>query len=184
MDFLPDLLLITAGISAAGMVLLTIWCLFDRRSQGRKWLVAWVVLFLTVLALLVPGSLALNLFGLAWRSRVACGLVLLTAGAALGVLFQTLCCFRRLLAGKRALMQGAAMAAAGAACGLVVLLMAWLGLIMLVFAANSDRAVTWKGQTVVEVNESFPDPLFRYYDYHGPIVRGGRQLEYSTHPVE
>lgn len=183
MDFLPDLLLITAGIAVVGMALLTILCLFDRRSQGRGPLRIWVILFLGALALLAPGSLTLNLFGLAWRSRVVQTLVLLVGGAGLGVLVQTFRCFRTLLAGRSVPVRGAALAVTGIACALVVLLAAWLGLLLLIFSW-SDRVVTWEGQTVVEVDESFPDPLFRYFDYHGPIVRGSGQLGLSTHPAE
>lgn len=180
---MEDLFLIAAGISVVGMALLTIWCLFDRRSQGRRPLLIWVILFLAALALLAPGSLALNLFGLAWRSRAVYTLALLTGGAGLGVLIQTFRCFRRLLSGRSIPVRGAALAVTGIACALVVLTAAWLGLLMLIFAW-SDRAVTWEGQTAVEVNEAFPDPLFRYYDYYGPIVRGSGQLGHSTHPVE
>lgn len=180
---MEDLFLIVAGIAVVGMALLTIWCLFDRRSQGRGPLLIWVVLFLAALALLAPGSLALNLFGLAWRSRAVYALVLLTGGACLGVLVQTFRCFRRLLEGRSIPVRGAALTVTGIACALVIVLMAWLGLLLLIFSW-SDRVVTWEGQAVVEVNESFPAPLFRYFDYHGPIIRGSGQLGHSTHPVE
>ena len=62
-----DLFLIAAGIAVMGMALLIR-----------------VILFLAALVRLAPGSLALNLSGLAWRSRAVYTL------ARLGVLIQTL----------------------------------------------------------------------------------------------
>ena len=68
-----DLFLKAAGIAVMGMALLIR-----------------VILFLAALVRLAPGSLALNLSGLAWRSRAVYTLALLTGGAGLGVLIQTL----------------------------------------------------------------------------------------------
>ena len=63
-----DLFLIAAGIAVMGMALLIR-----------------VILFLAALVRLAPGSLALNLSGLAWRSRAVYTLALLTGGAGLGL---------------------------------------------------------------------------------------------------
>ena len=68
-----DLFLIAAVIAVMGMALLIR-----------------VILFLAALVRLAPGSLALNLSGLAWWSRAVYTLALLTGGAGLGVLIQTL----------------------------------------------------------------------------------------------
>ena len=68
-----DLFLIAAGIAVMEMALLIR-----------------VIVFLAALERLSPGSLSLNLSGLAWRSRAVYTLALLTGGAGLGVLIQTL----------------------------------------------------------------------------------------------
>lgn len=181
-----ELLLISALISAVGMALLTIWCLFTSRDRNQRWLALWVGLFLGALGLLAPGSWTLNLLGLAWRSTALYTLGLLLAGSGLAVLVCTVRCFQAQIRGRGDSQSGdgVLIVIARAACGLIIVVSVWLGPLMLVLAADSDRTVIWEGQKAVEVNTTWMDPSFDYYAYHGPIVRGSGRLGHSTHPVE
>jgi len=180
---LMDLLLLGALAAAAGMALLTVLCLFLCCGRGRKFLLVWSGIFLGTLALLTAGSWGLGWFGLAWRSGALYTLYLLLAGSGLGVLVRTVRCLRELLEERRALLRYAVLTAAGATCALIVATTVLLGPVLAVFSAWSDRTVVCEGQKTVEVNGSWLDPYFAYYDYHGPIVRGSQRLWSSTRPV-
>ena len=44
---------------------------------------------------------------------------------------------------------------------------------------SSRKVVEYQGQTLLEVDTGFLDPLYDYYEYHGPLFRGNERL-YSS----
>lgn len=165
----------------AGTVLLALaggGCLIFCRGTGTRYLARTAWVFATSFILFAGGNLLLERFGLAWRnlpSGVFCA-VLLISGA-LGVLF-TLGCFLPLEMSEvapvlRWTVKGLALLSAGLVlyCALVY------GVLFAVFAyGGGERVLEYQGQTLVEVDDSFLDPIYHYYEYHGPLVRGSEPV--------
>jgi len=149
--------------AAAALVLLI-------RTAG-KWRrrFAWALL-----TLLVPGLLlladryALPAVGVALRGWVAgCLLVLMIAGAV-----TILVCVARYLRictawRWRLLCEPVAL--------LGCLFTLWGSFFLFAFSVRPERVVEHDGQRFVEVNNSFLDQMYDYYDYRGPILRGSER---------
>lgn len=45
--------------------------------------------------------------------------------------------------------------------------------------AGQERMIVYKGQALLEVDNSFLDPMYDYYAYRGPVFRGA-ELLYSS----
>lgn len=127
-----------------------------------------MVLFSAVL-LLFPGSWLLGKLELAWRSGTVWALVLAAGGGIIAVLVYINCWLAekshpvlQLLAGALAFCMG--------------LTLLFYGFIFTAFAVGGERVIRHEGKKVVEVDRSFLDPLYQYYDYHGPLIRGSDSI--------
>ena len=131
-----------------------------------------------VLALLWGGTLVMRPFNLAWRNlpggllagaALLCAVVLLLR-TAVWTLVRPM---GRLPAAVRVTVRAAVLAGAG------VLLYYGLmfGPLMVVMAyAGGERVVTYEGRVLLEVDNSFVDQIYNYYEYRGPILRGAEPV--------
>ena len=62
--------------------------------------------------------------------------------------------------------------------GRTLLMAALLGFVTFALATE-ERVVDWPEQKVVEVDRSWLDPCYVYYEYRGPLVRGAGALTTS-----
>ena len=66
--------------------------------------------------------------------------------------------------------------------GLVLYCALVYGVILLAFGySGGERVLEYRGQTLVEVDDSFLDPIYNYYEYHGPLVRGKEPVYKHQH---
>lgn len=165
-------------VGAALLALAGLYCLLTCRGRQRRYLAWTAVVFAAALLLLLGGGLLLGQFDLAWRNLPAgvfCAILLLSG--TLGVLF-TLVCFlcqemKELAPVLRWAVKGLLVACAGA-----VLYVAWVyGSILIVLEySGGERVLEYQGQTLLEVDDGFLDPIYNYYVYHGPLVRGSEAV--------
>lgn len=161
----------------AGTVLLALvglGCLIFCRGTGRRCLARTACVFVPAFVLFVGGGLLLGRFGLAWRNLSAgifCAALLISG--ALGILF-ILGCFLPLEMPKVApVLRWAVKGLALLSAGLVLCCALFYGPLFTVFAFDGEeRVLEYKGQTLLEVDNGFIDPIYDYYEYHGPLVRG------------
>lgn len=161
----------------AGTVLLALvgaGCLIFCRGKDRRYLARTACVFVPILILFLGGKLLLGMFSLTWRNLPAglCCAVLLVSGA-LGVLF-TLGCFLPLEMPEVApVLRWTAKGLTLLSAGLVLHCALVYGVILLAFGySGGERVLEYRGQTLVEVDDSFLDPIYNYYEYRGPLVRG------------
>ena len=167
----------------AGAVLLALvglGCLIFCRGAGRRYLARTAGVFLSALALFLGGEVVLGLFDLTWRnlpSGLFCAALLISG--ALGILF-TLGCFLPLEMPEVApVLRWAVKGMALLSAGLVLCCALFYGPLFAVFAfGGEERVLEYQGQTMLEVENGFIDPIYDYYEYHGPLVRGA-ELVYA-----
>lgn len=176
----PELLLVaSAGFLTASAAV----CLVRCRGHLRKVLAVWTGVMLGALALLIPGGMLLGRLGLSWRGWVVCLLYHGALAGGVGVLLSTVRCLGQLL-GERLKWLRRCWTGAAAAAGLWVLLMAALMGVATIVLAAEERVVTWEDRQVVEVDRSWLDPCYVYYDDRGPLVRGTDSLAVSKRPLQ
>ena len=169
------MLLVTAVVFLPILLLAWMDCaLFVPKGRGRRSL-RWTGLVCggAGLALLAGGGLSGGP-ELVWRNLpagVLSAAVLLCGSAC--ALCTAECTISREMAGVgaglRRLMKGTV--AAGAL--LAVFYALTMGSFLALFAfQGEERVLEYRGETLVEVDDSFLDPIYRYYEYHGPLLRG------------
>lgn len=182
---MDEYLAFPAALAGAALLALTgLGCLLFYRGKNRRYL-AWTAgVFTAALLLLLGGEALLGLFGLTWRNLPAgllCAAVFLSGAAGI---FLILGCVLPLEPPETApallwIGKGLLTACAG--------LVLWYGLcfgpLLAAFAfGGEERVLEYGGQTLVEVDDSFLDPIYNYYEYHGPLVRGSERI-YSRLPA-
>ena len=175
---MDDLLFPAVLAGAVLLALIGLGCLLFCRGKSRRYLARTAYVFVPTFALFIGGELLLGMFDLTWRSLPAgifCGVLLLSG--IIGILL-ILCCLLPLEMSELApclrwTVKGAALASAGLVlyCALV-----YGGLLALFGFGGGERVLEYQGQTLLEVDRSFLDPLYDYYQYHGPLVRGNEAL--------
>lgn len=177
-DDLFELAGYVALVGPLALALLGAVCLIRCKGPERRRL-AWAAgVFLGALALHLGGGIVLGWFGLAWRNLPAALLFLtvLFSGWTANVL--TLGCvlpwkWPNLAPVLRVAVKGAAVAFTG----LVILSTLWIGLLAAVFGyVHEERIVEHEGQTLVEEDMSWLDPIYYYYEYRGPLLRGSELI--------
>lgn len=170
-----------AALAVTGLAVLA--CLLYGRGKARRGLLRAAVIFFGALVLLAGGGVVLGAMGLAWRNwPVRILTLVLTVSGVLGVLFTLGCLLPMEMDGMapalRRTLKGAVLACAGLTlwCTLMV-----VGLLALFSFGGEERILEYGGQTLVEVDRSFLDPLYDYYAYHGPLVRGRVSLYGTQH---
>lgn len=161
----------------AGAVLLALvglGCLILCRGTNRRHLAQTAWVFVPAFVLFIGGGFLLGQFGLAWRnlpSVLFCAALLISG--ALGILF-TLGCFLPLKMPEVApVLRWAVKGLTLLSAGLVLFCALFYGPLLAVFAfGGEERVLEYRGQTLVEVDNGFIDPIYDYYEYHGPLVRG------------
>lgn len=156
---------------AIGSIFLTICvgigCLRSCGGKLRTCLFWDTVVFLAALALHFGGNLALDFFGLAWRSLPGRILPTVLLGSSLTWILLALCCFwswedfdlYKIIVGLFATV--------------AFLCVLWMGLFIVGFRySREERIVEHQGRTFVEECDSFPNESYAYYEYRGPLVRG------------
>ena len=137
-------------------------------------------MFVPVFLLFVGGNLLLGLFGLTWRnlpSGLFCA-VLLISGA-LGILFILGCFLPLEMPEASPVLRWEVKGIALLSAGLVLCCALFYGPLFAVFAfGGEERVLEYQGQTLLEVENGFIDPIYDYYEYHGPLVRGA-ELVYA-----
>ena len=172
---LSELLALGGVALAAGAVAFGVVCLFLVKGKLRAHMAVAVGSFLGALALWAGGNRVLGQFGLAWRNCVVWPLALVMfCGGVWGIVCDVRC-LRELLRNHEAIRLGATVLSVAA--GVMILWYGGLiGAIAVGLGAGPERVVSWEGQRLVEVDESFMDILYVYYPYHGPLVRGAERV--------
>ena len=138
--------------------------------RGEWKFLAWMLGLLAAdLILWLVGESVLATFGLAWRSW----LVSFFQGAAL-----VLAVVWTLLVGLSVLCRDEAYSVVrkvilGVSICVVIGSAVTEGLFFWTFSTVEERVVTYQDQMLVEEDRGFLDHLYVYYEYHGPLVRGG-----------
>lgn len=163
------------------LAILGLWCLFYCRGKNRRHLTAAAAVLCGSLLILLGGEVILGGVGLTWRNLPA--VVLWTAALVSGllVLLLTLACFLPLDLPKwPRVARWSSKFLALICAGLVAYHAMLYGFILMVFAwGEKEQVVEYQGQTLLEVDTGFLDPLYDYYEYHGPLFRGNKRL-YSS----
>ena len=165
------------------LALLGLGCLLYCRGKNQKHLAAAAAVLCGSLLLLLGGEVILGCFGLTWRNIPAS--LLWTAALVSGFLglLLTLGCFLPMELPKwpRVLRWSSKLLALLCA-GLVVYHALLFGFLLLVFSwGEKEQVVEYQGQTLLEVDAGFLDPIYDYYEYHGPLFRGNERLYSSQH---
>lgn len=175
---MDNLLFPTALVGSVLLALVGLGCLFFCRGRNRRYL-AWTAgVFIAALVLFIGGEVLLGLCGLTWRNLPAgllCMVILLSG--VIGILL-TLGCFLPLKMPEVApVLRWAVKGAALLCAGLVIYCALFFGVLLVAFVyGGEERVIEYQGQTLVEVNDSFLDPIYNYYEYHGLLVRGSEPL--------
>lgn len=166
------------------LALLGIGCLFYCRGKNRRHLALTAAVLCDSLLFLLGGEVLLGCFGLTWRNLPAAFLWTVALISGFLCVLLTLGCFLPLELHRwpAALRWGTKITALVCAV-LVVYHAAIFGFLLLVFAwGEREQVVEYQGQTLVEVDAGFLDPLYDYYAYHGLLFRGSERLySSSTH---
>ena len=142
--------------------------------RGEWKFLAWMLGLLAAdLILWLVGEPVLAAFGLAWRSW----LVSFFQGAAL-----VLAVVWTLLVGLSVLCRDEAYSVVrkvilGVSICVVIGSAVTEGLFFWTFSTVEERVVTYQGQTLVEEDRGFLDPVYVYYAYYGPLIRGLEPLD-------
>ncbi|RHR09051.1 hypothetical protein DWX58_09075 [Pseudoflavonifractor sp. AF19-9AC] len=172
---------VTCALCAAGSVILLAWMDAALIAPRDKRLLCLGLVSAVPVGLLAGGNLLLKPFDLAWRNlpgglMAAAGILCLVAvviGAAARVVT---CPMERRSLGARAAVRITVLAGAAIFLYYFLVLAPWAACFTY---AGQERMITYKGQTLLEVDNSFLDPMYDYYTYHGPVFRGA-ELLYSS----
>ena len=148
--------------------------------RGRNWKhLVWAagIAFGTAV-LLFAGEKLLNVFGLAWRNRVAGGLcIVLFLSGLLAILLMLGCLLsaemKELAPVLRWLIKGIALLCAGLT---VCFALFYGGFFAALAYGGGEQVVEYRGKTLVEVEDHWLDTVYEYYAYRGPFVRGEEAL--------
>lgn len=168
----------TCWVAAPLMAIAALWCLLS--CHGRKHLrLVWVAgIFAGSAALLGGGGLLLRQLGLAWRNGPAATLALAFLVSGLAVTILTVDCLIPLEMPDVAPILRRTIKGTALVCAMLILFYAvTMGAIFGMFVFGGDeRVLDYEGQKLVEVDDSFLDPVYNYYEYHGPLLRGAQQI--------
>ena len=184
MEGLYSTLIPAAGVVTVPLlVLLGLGCLLWCRGKDHTHLVRTAVVFLGACGLLFGGEVIAGLFGLTWRNfpaRFLCAVILISG--ILGIWF-TLACFLPLeLKDLAPVLRWTLKTGALFAAGLLIFCALRLGTLIVVFGFGSeDVVVSCQGQTLVEEESGWLDPIYDYYEYHSPLFRGRERLYSSSY---
>lgn len=172
----PSYLLACGGLALAiSAVVFGVVCLFLVKGKLRAHMAVAVGVFLGTLLLWAGGNWVLGQFGLAWRNWVVWPLAILLFLSGVWGIVCDIRCLRELLRDRKALRLGVTVLSVAA--GMMILWYGGLiGAIAVGLGAGPERVVSWEGQRLVEVDESFMDVLYAYYPYRGPLVRGTERV--------
>ena len=163
------------------LALLGVGCLLYCRGKNRRHLAVAAAVLCGSLLLLLGGEVVLGCFELTWRNlpETLLWMTALVSGF-LGLLF-ILGCFLPLELPKwPRLLRWSSKLLALVCAGLVVYHAVLFSFVLALFAqGEKEQVVEYQGQTLVEVDVGFLDPLYNYYAYHGPLLRGSERL-YSS----
>lgn len=167
------------------MSILALYCLIRWRGIRRKQLAVIAAFFFGALVLLVGGYYVLGSFGLAWRTAPR-GILLATAliSGIIGDVFLLVVILTKEMPDLAPVLRVAFKLVTLACASLILYFALTFGFIMLVFSTgNSERVIEYQGETLLEVDESFLDPWYSYYSYHGPLVRGNKIIHSGMEPL-
>jgi len=154
--------------------------LTDRIEPG-KWFRLCLALCFGAFLLLFGGQGLLACFRLTWRNGVAMGLALTGLFSGLGCVVLALLWVVKAGLPRSIKVLAVVLALAGTL---------WLLTVGLVWAAFSygygERVLMHEGQKLVEEKLVWLDVSYRYYQYHGPLVRGMDDIPfpYEQEPLE
>ncbi len=175
----PELLLAASGgILAASAAV----CLIRCRGRLRKILAVWTGVFAGALLTLALGGWLLARAELEWRGWVICVLYHAALAGVAGIMVCIVRCLGQLMEERRKWLRRCWTAAVSAAGVWLLLMAALLGFVTFALATE-ERVVDWPEQKVVEVDRSWLDPCYVYYEYRGPLVRGAGALTTSQRPL-
>lgn len=175
------LFFVTGLVAAPLMALAAMICLTSCRGRARRWLGWAATVFVAAVVLLSGGNSLLERFGLTWRNGVALSLclVILASGLA-GAALTLLCLLPRQMPDLAPVLRWMVKGGAVVCAGLAAFYGLTFGLIFTGLAYGApERVVEYQGQTLVEEKDSWLDTTYNYYEYHGPLVRGGEILDSS-----
>lgn len=182
-----QILITLAAIGVPVLGLAGLYCLlFCKGEEHYKHLARTAVVFLGAAGLLMGGDFLLNRFGLAWRSGPSAVLfgVMIVSGW-IGLIFIMACLLPRPWPLMGVVLRRTVKGALLFLAVLVLLVVLWLGPILMMFAfGDTEKVVEYRGQTLLEVDDGFMDPHWSYYVYHGPLVRGKKQIYDDYSPLE
>lgn len=181
MDWTEALLAFTALVAAPLLALTALVCLTSCRGRARRWLGWAATVFVAAVVVLSGGNSLLERFGLTWRNGVARSLclVILASGLA-GAALTLLCLLPRQMPDLAPVLRWMVKGGAVVCAGLAAFYGLTFGLIFTGLAYGApERVVEYQGQTLVEEKDSWLDTTYNYYEYHGPLVRGGEILDSS-----
>lgn len=168
------------------LALVAIGCLSRCRGKNRRHL-AWAAgVFLTALVLFFGGLILLGFFRMTWRSLPSMILLgtLLVSGW-MGIVLTMGCFLPMEWPGIPAPLRWVSKGAALLFATVVILETLWFGPLLIVWGfGGEERVVEYEGKTLLEVDESFLEPDYRYYLYHGPLVRGTERLYHEYEPLD
>lgn len=172
---------VTCTICAAGSVVLLAWMDAALIAPRDKPLLCMGLVSAVPVGLLAGGNSLLKPFDLAWRNlpgglMAAAGILCLVAvliGTAVSVLT---CPMEGRSGGARAAARITVLAGTAVFLYYFLILAPWAACFTY---AGEERIITYKGQTLLEVDNSFLDPMYDYYAYRGPVFRGA-ELLYSS----
>lgn len=172
---------VACTLCAAGSVVMLAWMDAALVAPRGKTLLRMGLVLVVPVGLLAGGNLLLKPFDLAWRNLpgglMAAAGILCLAAVLIGTAVRVLTCP---MEGRspRAWAAARITVLAGAAVFLYYFLI--LGPVIACFTyAGQERMITYKGQTLLEVDNSFLDPMYDYYAYRGPVFRGAELLSSS-----
>lgn len=185
MDFILSRLMIPLTLAGCPlMALAALGCLFWCKGRNRQYL-AWTAgVFLGALVLFLGGSVLLGLFGMGWRnlpSIILLGALLVSGWA--GIVLTLACLLPQEWKEVAPVLRWAVKGGAVLISSVVLFVTLCYCPFFIVFGfGGGERVVEYQGQTLLEVDESWLDPYYCYYAYHGPLVRGIERLyEGPTH---
>ena len=169
---------VACTLCAAGSIALLAWMDAALIAPRDKRLLRMGLVSAVPVGLLAGGNLLLKPFNLAWRylpgGLIAAAGILCLAAVLIGTAVRVLTCP---MEGRSLGARAAAriIVLAGAAVLLYYVLI--LGSVIACFTyAGQERMIVYKGQTLLEVDNSFLDPMYDYYAYRGPVFRGAELL--------
>ena len=160
------------------MALAGLGCLIFCRGPGRRKL-AWAAgVFLSALALFFGGMVLLGFFGLTWRnlpSAVLCGVLLVSGWA--GIVLTLNCLMPQAWPELAPVLRWTVKGGALLLSSVILFVTILYGPFFIAWGfGGEERVLEHQGQTLLEVDESWLDPYYCCYAYHGPLVRGTERI--------